>query len=202
MKVNSLLDPAGPHVFRPLTQSYDGYATLVVRTAGAPLALAPAVRSVVAALDPAMTSDVRTFAQLMAGRALILPRLAASLAGAFGVLALLLAIVGLYGVVSYGVSQRAREFGIRVALGAERANLLGMVLRDGLARAGLGVGIGTLLAAGATRAMRSLLYGVGAADPLTFAGVVVSLLGVTLVAQALPAARAMRVDPVVALRQD
>jgi len=203
MKYNNLMESPTAFVYLPLTQSYEGYATLVVRTAtDAPRALAPAVTGIVTSLDPDLAYDVRTFADLMTGRALILPRLGAWLAGAFGLLALLLVSVGLYGVVAYGVGQRTREIGIRVALGADRRTVVRMVVGGGLAQAGLGLAIGTVLAFGATRALGSLLFGVRAADPLTFGTVAALLIAVALAAGWLPARRAARVDPVEALRSE
>ena len=146
--------------------------------------------------------SARTFGDLMSGRALLLPKFAASLAAAFGALALILAIVGLYGLVAYGVSQRVREIGIRVALGAGRATVVRMVLRSALVQAGLGISIGLVLALAATRALRSLLFGVGAADPLTFVVVAMLLLAVAAAASFVPARRAAAVDPMVALRSE
>ena len=203
MKYNNLMESPTPFVYRPIAQEYQGYATLVVRTAtGTPRSLAPAVTDVIRTLDPAMPWDVRTFAELMTGRALILPRLGAVLAGGFGILALLLASVGLYGVVAYGVSQRTREIGIRLALGADRASVLRMVVRGGLGQTALGLGIGAALAIGATRALRSLLFGVGAADPLTYLAVAALLTGVAALASWLPARRAARVDPTITMRAE
>ncbi len=202
MKYNALSEQPTPFVYEPLTQNYQGYATLVVRTAADPRSLAPATQGVIASLDPDMPSDVRTFADLMSGRALILPRFAATLAAGFAVLALALAVIGLYGVVSYAVSQRVREIGIRVALGARRGTVVGMVLRAGMGQAALGVGIGIVLALGATRALRSLLFGIGAADPLTFGVVALVLAAVAALASWIPARRAASVDPMVALRSE
>ncbi len=202
-KYNNLMEPRRPCLFVPLEQKYEGYATLVVRVSGNPRALAPAVSRVVGTLDPDMPlSGVRTFADLMSGRALILPRFGATLAGGFGVLALLLAVVGLYGVVAFGVGQRVREIGIRVALGAGRGSVVAMIMRGGLVQAGAGVGIGVVLALVATRAARSLLFGVGATDLLTFAGVALLLTAVAAVASWIPARRAARTDPMVALRSE
>ena len=124
------------------------------------------------------------------------------LLGTFAAVALLLAASGLYGVLSYGVTQRSREIGLRIALGASAGAVVRMIVRRGLTLAGLGLVAGMALAAGATRALSTLLYGVGAADPATF-GLVLALLGlVALSACWVPAMRAARVDPMTALRQE
>jgi len=124
------------------------------------------------------------------------------LLAAFSLLALLLASIGMYGVISYSVAQRIQEIGIRTALGAKRRNVYGMVLGQGARLAGLGIAIGLLVALGVTRLMSSFLYGVQSADPSTFAAVSLLLLATALVACYLPARRASRVDPLVALRHE
>jgi ABC-type antimicrobial peptide transport system permease subunit len=119
-----------------------------------------------------------------------------------GGMALLLGMVGIYGVIAYAVSQRTREIGIRMALGATRPELTGMFVRHGLVLAGIGAGCGLLAAAGLSRLMASLLFGVGPADPLTYAAVAIGLVTAAMVASYLPARRATRVDPVEALRAE
>jgi ABC-type antimicrobial peptide transport system permease subunit len=120
----------------------------------------------------------------------------------FGALALVLAVVGTYGVIAYSVSQRRQEIGIRMALGATRRDVLGMVLATALRLAGAGIAIGILLAIAATRAVSSLLYGVGTTDPVTFGLTVAILFAAALTAAYLPARRATRVDPMAALRSE
>jgi putative ABC transport system permease protein len=129
-------------------------------------------------------------------------RFAMILLGSFALLALLLSSLGIYGVVSYLVGQQTREFGIRIALGAQRGDVLWLVLGDGAKMALVGVGVGVVAALALTRLMTSVLYGVSATDPLTFAAVVVTLTVVALAACYIPARRAMRVDPMVALRRE
>ena len=134
------------------------------------------------------------------GASLLPQRIAAGILAGFGVVALLLAAVGLYGVVAFAVAQRTREIGIRVALGAQRNEVLKLMLRQGMTLAGIGVLVGLPLAFGAGKLVSGFLLGVGAADPLTFIVAAGSLIAVTLVASYVPARRAARVDPMVALR--
>jgi len=176
--------------------------TLVVRTSMNPTALAAAVQREVAALDKDQpVSDVRTLEDVV-GEAVGPQRFAMLLLGAFAALALVLASVGIYGVMAYAVSQRTHEIGIRMALGARRANVLGMVVGEALLLALVGAGFGLAGALGLTRLLSSLLYNVKPSDPLTLALVSVILLGVSVFASYLPARRATRVDPIVALRYE
>jgi ABC-type antimicrobial peptide transport system permease subunit len=124
------------------------------------------------------------------------------LLGVFGALAMVLAVGGLYGVISYTTSQRTREIGIRVALGAQHKDVAKMVLKHGVSMATWGIAIGAVAGYGVTRVLSTLLYGVRADDPLTFAGVAIALIGVTLLACYVPARRAMSVDPTIALRYE
>ena len=201
-KYRSLGDRSRPYVYRPLMQSYEPKMTLVVRTSGEPAALAGAVRGQLRALDPNLpVAEMRTLAEQF-DLSLLPSRVAAWTLGAFGLLALALAAIGVYGVVSYSVAQRTREIGVRVALGASRRDVLRLVLGEGLKMVAAGLGVGLLLALAATRLVAGFLYGVTASDPVTFAGVPVLLGAVALAAGYLPARRATKVDPMKALRYE
>ena len=191
-----------PFVYSPLSQSYDGALTLAIRTDGDPRALATAVRSRIADLDAALpVFDVKTFSEHL-GISLFPQRIAATVSASLGLLALLLSAVGIYGVTAYSVSQRTREIGIRMALGAGRPDILKLMLRQGLKLAAIGLGIGLAFAFAFTRLMDSVLYGVSATDAITFATVSLVLAGVALAACFVPARRATKVDPMVALRYE
>ena len=177
-------------------------ATVLVRTKGAPAAVLPAIRAEVSALDSRQVMyDAMTMEEVVT-RSVRAQRFSTILLGSFAVLALLLASIGIYGVVSYLVGQRVNEIGIRVALGAQRADILKMIVGEGARLALIGTGLGLLAALALTRLMASQLYAVSATDPFTFAGVAVILVGLALFACYIPARRAMRVDPMVALRYE
>jgi ABC-type antimicrobial peptide transport system permease subunit len=153
-------------------------------------------------LDPALPLfDVQTIAEHRA-ISVFLPKLASTLLGLFGVLALMLAVIGLYGVVAYGVSQRTREIGVRVALGATRRDILSLVIRQGVRLAVTGAAVGLVLAWPASSAIRAQLVGVSPRDPVTFAAPTVVLLAVAVCAGVLPARRAAGLDPLQALRHE
>jgi len=145
-------------------------------------------------------ADVRTMDQWVS-QSLQNRRTPMALLAVFGVVALVLSAIGIYGIVAFGVTQRVREFGIRHALGADSGSILSLVLAEGLRTAGVGIVIGLLGALALTRSLQSLLFGVTAHDPLVFAGVAAVLLAVALAACYVPARRATRVDPMVALRE-
>jgi putative ABC transport system permease protein len=190
-------------VYAPLAQSYSPAVTLVVRAAGGDArALVPALNAEVRAIEPALPLyDVKTIEEHM-GVSLFPARVAATLLGGFGLLALVLAAMGVYGVVSYAAAQRTREIGIRMALGAQRRDVLRLVAGRGMLLVALGVCLGLAGALALTRFMEGVLYGVSATDPLTFALVAALLLAVALVACLVPARRATKVDPMVALRYE
>jgi predicted permease len=176
--------------------------TIVARTDGRPETLTAPIRDVIRRLDPNLpVADVRTMNDVV-GTAMSAPRFTSVLLSIFGALALTLSGIGIYGVLSYVFSRRTREIGIRIAVGAGRPALLRMVLASGLWLAAAGIGVGVLLAAGTTRLLRGLLHGVTPADPLTFAVVTMGLLAIAVLASAVPAWRASRVDPVVALKSE
>jgi len=178
------------------------YRTLVVRTAADPLKLTDLVKQAVWSVNKDQpVSNIRTMEQVLA-RSVAQPRDFMLLIGAFAALALGLAAVGIYGVVSYSVSQRTHEVGVRLALGAERLDVLRLVVGQGMALTGIGLGIGVGGALALTRFLSSFLYGVRPTDPLAFALVAFSLAIVALLACYIPARRAARVDPIVALRHE
>jgi predicted permease len=177
-------------------------ATIVVRTDGDPLALSIPIQRQVAALDPALpVYDILTMPQIV-GKATASQSFSATLILAFAALSLLLAGIGLYGVLSYLVSQRVTEIGIRIALGAQRAEILRLVLLDGLSPVLFGLLIGLAGGVTAARLIKTILYGTSPLDPIVFATMVASLLLTALLACALPALRASRVEPMQALRID
>ena len=188
--------------YLPLAQHPAAAVTLHVRTAADPGSAVGAVRGQVQSLDARMPlTNVQTVRQAL-DQALWAPRMAASLLGAFGALALLLAAIGVYGVISYSVAERTQEFGIRMAMGARPVDMMRMVLRQTLITASIGAGTALVASYAATRGLGNLLIGVKAGDPLTFGGTLAVILAASLAASAWPAWRASRVDPLVALRYD
>ena len=201
-KYNSLTEPRRPFMYIPLLQEYAPQVNLHVRTSGDSKGMVAALRGEVQAIDPSLSVlNVETLTdrihQSLGGE-----RTQATLLGAGGVLALILAAIGLYGVMSYSVAQRTREIGIRMALGAGRGNVMGLVLKQGVTLVSAGVVLGLGAAFAVTRLLASLLFGVSAADPITFAGTSAVLLFVALLASYVPARRATKVDPIIALRYE
>lgn len=201
-KYSTLGERARTFIYQPVLQSYSAKMTLVARTAGEPASMVDALRKEVHALEPSLAiSEIRTLAEQV-NLSLLPARLAAGLLGIFGLLALLLATVGIYGVVSYSVTNRTHEIGIRTALGAQPGDVVRLVLREGMVIVVAGIGLGLGMAFAATRVVSSFLYGVSATDPITFVGISVLLAGVALGACFVPAWRASKVDPTVALRYE
>src|SRR5205807_3637999 len=189
---NAGLDkPAGSELFLPYKQGNPRLAIyLAIRTSRDPKTLVSAVRTAVREIDPSLpVAQVRTMDEVLAG-ARSRPRFLTALLGLFSSTALVLAAVGLYGVISYSVTRRTTEFGIRMAMGAETGDVLGLVLRQGMRLAAAGVIGGALGALALTRIIRGLLFGISSFDPLTFAAMAALLAGVTLLACVIPARRA------------
>jgi predicted permease len=201
-KVFALAEDPTPIAFQPLLQAYSSNVTLNVRAAGDPAALLATIRRQVQSLEPTMPlTGVQTVSQLI-HQSLWIPRLGAALMTLFGVIALALAAVGIYGVMAYTVGQRTHEFGVRMALGAQPGDVLRLVLRQGMARVGIGLAIGLVAALASTRLIASLLVEVDPLDPVTFFTISILLLAVAALAGYLPARRATRVDPLIALRAE
>jgi predicted permease len=191
-----------PFVYFPLLQSYSPTTTLVARTNTDAQSMIGAIRAEVQKLDENLPLyDVRTFTEHI-GMSLFPARIAATLLSSFGLLALILSTIGIYGVVSFSVAQRTREIGIRMALGAQAADVLKLIAGRGMALALIGILIGIAAAVALTRFMESLLYGVSATDPVTFVIITALLALVALMACYIPARRATKVDPMVALRYE
>jgi ABC-type antimicrobial peptide transport system permease subunit len=175
---------------------------LTIRTRGNPTGVLPAVRRELKAIDGTIAlADARTMDDAMA-RSMAGDRLLAVLLGAFAGLALLLAAIGIFGVLSYVMAQRTRELGIRLALGAQRGDLIRLVARETTPMVATGVVVGLIAALGLTRFVRTMLYEIQPTDPATFAAVAITLIAVAVVAALVPARRASLVDPVIAIRSE
>jgi predicted permease len=193
-------EPPTEYMFVPHSQNYDGKMTLIARTSGQPEGLAEAIRQEVANLDSELpVYGVKTMPVFL-DRILAGPKSMAALATIFGVIALLMAAIGLYGVMSYSVAQRTREVGIRMALGAGTGTVLKLVLKEGLILVAIGIGIGLVAAGAVSGLLSSMLYGISTTDPMTYVTVPFVLALVALLATYVPARRATKVDPMVALR--
>lgn len=205
-KQRSLSRPAEATVFLPIGQASEEikeiahYASFVLRTAGDPLALSAAIHNEMRGLDPsAPLRGLRSMEQLVGG-ATAKQQFNMSLLGLFAALGLLLAAVGIYGVMAYGVSQRTHEIGLRLALGAQTRDVMRLVVKQGMALAMTGVAIGLIASYALTRLLKTFLFGVSATDPFTFTVIALLLALVALLACWIPARRATKVDPMVALR--
>ncbi|MGH9936800.1 MAG: FtsX-like permease family protein, partial [Blastocatellia bacterium] len=202
LKYRALTEAPPPYYYLPLAQNYLGEMTLQARTTTEPLSLAAALRQTARELNAnAFVQEISTLDGQIA-QALYQPRMTALSAGILGLLALTLSAAGLFSVIAYSVTRRTREIGVRMALGARAGDVLRLVLKQGMTLSLAGIGIGALIAMALTRVMRSLLFGVSATDPLTFALVASLLALVALLACYLPARKAAKVDPLAALRQE
>jgi predicted permease len=189
-------------VYFPHRQATNGWMYLVARTSTNPADLANAIVREIHAVDPGVpVYGIRTMEERLYD-SLARQRFATTMLGAFAAFALLLAAVGVYGVISYLVTQSTHDIGLRVALGAQPGQILGLVVRQGMLLAGVGIGVGLIVSAALTRVMAGLLFGVSATDAATFAGVAVTLAAVAFAASAIPARRATRIDPMTALREE
>jgi len=200
-----LIGAPRPAMYLPASQDAGTGDTLrdwVIRASGDPAALGSAIRTAVWAIDPALPISRMQTMERVRSNYLGPQQFNLVLVALFGALALILAAAGLYGVAAYSVAQRRREIGIRMAMGAQAKDVLRLVLGYGTKLAVLGVAVGSLTALVLTRLVSSLLYGISEHDPLTFVGVAVLLLSVAVIASYIPARRAMRVDPLVALRYE
>ncbi|MGH9656655.1 MAG: FtsX-like permease family protein, partial [Bryobacteraceae bacterium] len=190
----------GPMMYVPFAQAPLYGGEVVVRTSLGASSVAASIRQVVHSIDKALpVTDVESFPAAL-GQSISQERFRTFLLGSFSAIALVLAAVGIFGVISYSVSQRRHEIGIRMALGAQRRDVLRLILGQGAKLALLGLGVGVAFSLLLTRLMASLLYSVSATDPLTFAAAAIVLLGVAMTACYIPARRAVQVDPMVALR--
>jgi predicted permease len=203
---NTVVDQIGedpqPIVYLPITQDFAPAVTLQVRTAGRPEGVIGTVRGQLQSLDTNMAiTNVQTIREIMS-QGLWAPRMGAGLLTVFGGLALILAVVGVYGVLSYSVSQQTREIGIRMSLGAQQNQVLRLVIGQGVRLAVAGLALGIVAALGLMRILSSLLFGVSAHDPVTFGGISLVLVTAAILACYIPARRATKVDPIIALRYE
>jgi putative ABC transport system permease protein len=201
-KLYGLANPARLEVYLPFRQTAASDMNLIVKSSVGDAALSSAIRDAVAAVDKDQPITMTTTMNQLVRDSVATRRITLVLLGLFSALALILAAIGIYGVISYSVAQRTQEIGIRTALGAQRGDLMRMILKQGLRTALLGVGIGLGAALVLAQLIKSMLFGVGAADPLTFVAVALALICVALTASYIPARRAMRVDPLVALKYE
>jgi predicted permease len=200
-KTREIEEPPQPFLYLPFEQSRQTAMVLFAETSGDPASFTGALRGEVRALDPNQPIyDVRTMASHFQQQALWGVRLIAEVIAAVGIVGLALSVLGLYGVIAYSVSQRTREIGIRMAVGATNRRVLGMVLRQGITLTAIGAGVGVLLTLAMSTVIGGLLNGVNPRDPAIYAAAMGVLVTVTLLAAYLPARRASRVDPQVALR--
>ena len=201
-KYRTLGEDPLPFVYYPHRQDYRGAMKILVRGKGETNALLNIVRDEIRTLDPALSVyDVKTLNEHM-GVSLFPLRMAAATLGVFGLMAFLLAMVGVYGFIAYSVSQRTHEFGVRMALGARPADVLRLVINHGMLLTAIGVAVGLATSFGLSRFLTFLLYGISPVDPMTFVGISLGLATTAFIASFIPARRATKVDPMVALRHE
>ena len=203
-KYNYIFEDPGMYFFVPIEQQYRPLRALQVRTAGSPELLAPAIQREIRALNPDLpVYDVRSMTRMLDGpNGFFLLQMGALFGGGLGVLGLILALVGIYGVVSYSASQRTQEIGVRMALGARPRDILELVVGHGLLLVAVGITLGLAASFAVARLLKNLLFGVSTTDPATFITVPLVLGAMALLASYIPALRATKVDPMLALRQD
>jgi hypothetical protein len=200
-KVRTLGEDPRPYFYRPWRQTDESMA-LVLRTSGDPAPLVETVRRTALSVDADLPILSLNTMQQHLSLMLTPPRLAAAMLGIFGAFAVLLASMGLYAVVAFSVAQRTKEVGIRIALGATRAQVVGLVVREGMALIAIGIALGLVLAAVLSQPLGAYLYGLDRFDPVTFTAVAAIMAGTALLANYLPARRAVRIDPVKAIRYE
>jgi predicted permease len=201
-KYNYIFQDPSMYFFVPIAQHYRPLRALHVRTAGSPERLAPAIQKEIRSLNPDLpVYEVRSMARMLEGpNGFFLLRMGALFGGGLGLLGLALALVGIYGVVSYAASQRTQEIGVRMALGAQPRDILHLVVGHGLLLVGVGIAVGLVAALGLSRLMTRLLFGISSTDPVTFIAVPLALGLMALIASYVPALRATKIDPIQALR--
>jgi hypothetical protein len=204
VKHHSLMEEQAPYIYQPVEHYFgyqSNYMVLFVRTHRDPAATLPALAKLIRSLDPEAVFEQSTMDEALQRK--ILPvKIASAFFGIFGTMALILASVGLLGVIGYSVARRKKEIGIRMALGADRNNVLRMIIGEGLGLAFTGIVIGLLAAAGLTRVLARFLYGISHLDPISYGSTILVLLMAALLACYFPARKASKVDPMYALRQE
>ncbi|MEO7964539.1 MAG: FtsX-like permease family protein, partial [Gemmatimonadaceae bacterium] len=202
IKFTKLDEEPAPFMYLPTEQEWRSIGIILLRTRGAPESVTGALIREMSAIDPSLPAPRITTLRQATAVALLPQRVAAAVTGALGLVGLLLAAVGLYGVLSFSTAQRTREIGVRLALGASRGGIMRMVLREGLGLVGIGVGAGLVLAFIGTRALRPFLFGLNPLDPITFIVIAATLIAVSAIATALPARRASGVNPMLSMREE
>ncbi|HUQ81329.1 MAG TPA: ABC transporter permease [Gemmatimonadaceae bacterium] len=201
-KYRSLGEAQRNFIYVPLAQRYMGRTNLLVKTTSGPSSVAAPIRRLLQDVDARLPILRQQTMEEQTATSLFPQRVALYVSGGLGTVALLLALLGIYGVTAFSVSQRTREIGVRTALGAQRSHVIGLVLRQGVVLAAVGVFVGSLAAFGATRLLASLLYGMPATDVVAFGGAALALAVAAVAASWIPARRAARVDPIIALRSE